>query len=993
MTMITPSYLGETIEYSSLHACRSTLEDPTYDRTDPAQPRLIGGYDGTPGDATDIAANQTDPKTGQFSVQVNPASFLTNGVKTLGIQATDGSGTKGNIATLVINLQAPNLGLPTLPTKPTIGLLFTDDTSGGLAVTRINTPHIVGKTDPNVSVSIFASANGAPTGPALGTQAATDANGNYSIQIGLPNGLPDGSYTVQAIATNNLGSTTSAPFSFTVKTHGPTIAPTLNILPADDTGIKGDGITAARRPRFTGTTDPGVNVQLINASNGAVLATGASNPSTSTTPGAYTIILPSNLSNGAISLEARAVDLAGNSSPTSGVFGLVITTDPGDYSNAGASQPALFRRVNPGLAQWFIQGVSPSTGINYGSGTLDVPLQGDFDGDGRTDLAVYRPSTATWLLNESSNGLVSFAFGQANVDLPVVADFNGSGKSAVGVYRPTTGQWFIAGATGAAPIFGGLGDIPVPGDYDGVGHAELAVYRPSTGQFFVAGHANPIQVGQPGEVPVPGAYDTITLFARSNNPLTEVTEPAVFDPATGIYTINGPNGAYTVQFQPGDIPAPNDYFGIGETQAAVYRPSTGQLIVNVPSNVPAGIGLTPGLKAIPLAGSQPADIPVSSPYSERRLPVAGDYNNEGHADLAVVQRVNAGQLQWFIQGLTSSAGVSYGAGGDIPLQGAFSGNHLADLAVYRPSTGTWFVQGVTPANGVAFGAPNLDEPAPADYFGNGTTSLAVFRPTTGEWFIAGLGAAAGIVGQPGDVPVPADYLGTGQAQLAVFEPSSQGGDTWKIETVGSGVVQTIGFGGAGDIAVPGNYDGIGPVGRAEVAVYRPSTGQWFIGGHATALMINVPGYTPQAGDIPTPGDYDGIGADELAVYRPSTGQFFINGHAAPIAYGAPNLIPVNALLPFRTPVSAAATIQAAGAPVIAAAGPDMAASAVTLSSRSGAASATTQAAPASPAATTLTVKPASGKRPNQAAPHKVHLHDIALSTLRVSPASRKGHKA
>ena len=31
MTMITPSYLGETIEYSSLHACRSTLEDPTDD--------------------------------------------------------------------------------------------------------------------------------------------------------------------------------------------------------------------------------------------------------------------------------------------------------------------------------------------------------------------------------------------------------------------------------------------------------------------------------------------------------------------------------------------------------------------------------------------------------------------------------------------------------------------------------------------------------------------------------------------------------------------------------------------------------------------------------------------------------------------------------------------------------------------------------------------------------------------------------------------------
>jgi hypothetical protein len=962
-----------------------------YDLTNPNAPKLIGGFNPA-NPATAIAANETT-STGNFSVQVNAQSFLSNGVKTLGIRATDASGTQGNMATLAINLQAPNLGLPTVPTKPTIGLFFSDDTSGGLDVTRINSPHIVGKTDPNVAVSIYQSVNGSPAGPALGTQSATDGSGNYSIQIGLPNGLADGTYTLQAIATNTFGSSTSAPFSFTVKTQGPTTAPILSILPADDTGIKGDGVTSVRRPRFTGTTDPGVNVQLINANTGAILATAASNPSTSASPGAFTLILPSNLSNGSIALDARAVDLAGNSSPTSIPFGLTITTVPGDYSNAGSAQPTLFRRVNPGLAQWFIQGVSPGTGTNYGSGTLDVPLQGDFDGDGRTDLAVYRPSTATWLINQSTSGLISFGFGQPNVDIPVVADFNGTGRSVVGVYRPTTGQWFIAGATGAPQTFGGLGDIPVPGDYDGVGHAELAVYRPSTGQFFIAGHANPIQVGQPGEVPVPGAYDAITAFATSKNPFSEVTEPAVFDPSTGIYTINGPNGAYTVQFQPGDVPAPGEYDGIGETEAAVYRPSTGQLIVNVPSNVPAGLGLTPGLKTIPLSGSQPADIPVSSPYSYRRLPVAGNYNNEGHADLAVVQRVNVGQLQWFIQGLTSSAGVGFGAGNDIPLQGAFSGNHLADLAVYRPSTGQWFIGGVTPADGIAFGAPNVDEPAPADYFGNGTTSLAVFRPTTGEWFIAGLGAAAGIVGQPGDVPVPADYLGTGTAQLAVFEPSSQGGDTWQIEIPGSGVVQTIGFGGAGDLPVPGNYDGVGPVGRAELAVYRPSTGEWFIGGHAAAEMINLPGYTPQAGDIPAPGDYDGIGADELAVYRPSTGQFFINGHADPIAYGAPNLIPVTAPLPFRTPVSAAGTIQAAGAPVIAAAGPDMAASAVTLSSKSVAAPATTPAAPAAAAPAKHTVKPASGKRPNQAAPVKVHLHDIAISTLHGSKAARKGHKA
>ena len=41
MTMITPSYLGETIEYSSLHACRSTLEDPTASHTEAGELREV----------------------------------------------------------------------------------------------------------------------------------------------------------------------------------------------------------------------------------------------------------------------------------------------------------------------------------------------------------------------------------------------------------------------------------------------------------------------------------------------------------------------------------------------------------------------------------------------------------------------------------------------------------------------------------------------------------------------------------------------------------------------------------------------------------------------------------------------------------------------------------------------------------------------------------------------------------------------------------------
>ena len=55
MTMITPSYLGETIEYSSLHACRSTLEDPTEDISG-ALKRLIGGGRGGMGSMFKVLA-------------------------------------------------------------------------------------------------------------------------------------------------------------------------------------------------------------------------------------------------------------------------------------------------------------------------------------------------------------------------------------------------------------------------------------------------------------------------------------------------------------------------------------------------------------------------------------------------------------------------------------------------------------------------------------------------------------------------------------------------------------------------------------------------------------------------------------------------------------------------------------------------------------------------------------------------------------------------
>jgi hypothetical protein len=271
---------------------------------------------------------------------------------------------------------------------------------------------------------------------------------------------------------------------------------------------------------------------------------------------------------------------------------------------------------------------SPTGGAALGAASTAVlslsdgmyhPLD-NFDGDGRTDQGVFRPSTATWFVLRSSAGFITPfpTFGATNLfDIPIVGDFDGVGHAEIGVFRPSTSQWIVLGASGSHVVgtFGApnLVDIPVPGDYDGVGHTEMAVFRPSTSQWIVRGPSGDHVLGSFGapnlfDIPVPGDYDGIGR-----------TEMAVFRPSTAQWFVHGPSGGRLMgSFGAAslfDIPAPGDYDGVGHTEMAVFRLSTAQWFA---------LGPAAGHSLVSLGGPNGLDLPIeSSVASLMKLGIVG----------------------------------------------------------------------------------------------------------------------------------------------------------------------------------------------------------------------------------------------------------------------------------------------------------------------------------------------------------------------------------
>ena len=216
-----------------------------------------------------------------------------------------------------------------------------------------------------------------------------------------------------------------------------------------------------------------------------------------------------------------------------GIEGDVPVT--GDWNGDGSTKIGVFR---PSIGWWFLDysgngqwdGCTTDRCYNFGI-SEDTPVTGDWNGDGKTEIGVFRKSIGWWFLDYNADGTWSgcstdrcYNFGIFE-DTPVTGDWNGDGKTEIGVFRPSIGWWFVdvngdgtwsGCGTDGCYNFGISVDLPVTGDWNGDGYTEIGVYRPSIGMWFLDYNGNDTwndcttdrcyQFGISVDLPVSGAF-------------------------------------------------------------------------------------------------------------------------------------------------------------------------------------------------------------------------------------------------------------------------------------------------------------------------------------------------------------------------------------------------------------------------------------------------------------------------------------------------------
>jgi subtilisin-like proprotein convertase family protein len=872
---------GEQTAFGNL--VRITL----YDLTDPANPRYIGGYNPA-NPATDVAANWTGAD-GSFAIRINPGAFAadgsTDGVKTIGVQATNISGTRGNLATF-------NFTLDTVaPTPAQLADLQASSDTGLSNSDEITNPNLIGQPATGTlrfDVGFAADPTGANTQAALYRNNApigTPVLGLSSAILVEPGGFPsDGVYAykvrLQDLAGNlsDLSLTPALNVRVDTKVPGQPSAPTLDA--GSNSGSTQDNVTNVQQPLFIGKAEPNTFprpnqtgttprniVRLLDSANN-VVGTGEVQST-----GDYAVQPSAPLGAGTYTFTVEVIDVAGNTSVKSGATNIEI--------RIGTPTKPTVRLVPTDD--------SGSPGDNV-TNVQRPRFQGTGQPGLRVILMVYDIDNAT---GQGTNALVEFEPAGA----PTLVDITGN-------YRITLPRFRQYDSSGN-PVVDVNGNAVYINPPDG--HYRVVVRTVDVaGNFSDSDPLNPnLEILTDGS----DVAATIKLLdadntGNKNDSVTTARKPRI----EGNLGTTGANAL--VALLPAGVPLNQ----ANELATRVRANGEGKFVVQPQAFLYNGV-LNVVAVVVDNAGNYGA---LSNVLSIKIASVPGDFSADGKADPVSFNRAYG----LFGVGFTGpNAPASYvdtfggKTGGKlIPIQADFDGDGKADPGYVDYATSTWYVH--YSSTGLVqvkqFGAPGLDLPVPEDYDGDGYADYAVYRPTTAQWLsqLSGGGALVRQFGWGGvDRAVPGDVDGDGKAELLLYRPTTAEWITLRTSDNAAMVVQ---FGWAGvDIPAPADYNGDG---KMDLAVYWPANspggqngqGRYLIRGGGQVVLGS-------AGDIAVPQDYDNDGKADPAVYRPSESRWIINRtgttpSVANFVVGAPNSIPTGApLFPYRMPVASPTT--------------------------------------------------------------------------------------